>query len=155
PMLDVLLATALILSTGGHRSPFSLWLVFAIMGAGFSRYRWLPVVTALTALTVHCLIAAGPPNEALDYSGFFVRTSYYFGLASVLSAITFYLNAQAQALTVLESVSRPMAAAMTREEVIEILLERLATELSLEDVSYSSTDIADTGKSDVSASGRG
>lgn len=136
PIIDVFCAYALIITTGGYLSPFNMWLIFAIVTSGFSRYRRLPLITGVLALAAHCIISLVPQNQPLALSVFVVRTAYLFGLASVLSAVGFYLNREARALTVLESISRPLAEAMTRDQVVRTLLERLTTELVLDDAEF-------------------
>src|SRR5215468_7351692 len=99
PIIDVICSYALIISTGGYLSPFNMWLVFAVVTSGFSRYRRLPLITAILALAAHCIISLVPQKLPLDLSVFLVRTVYLFGLAAVLSAVGFYLNREARALT--------------------------------------------------------
>src|SRR5207247_6474695 len=102
PLLDVVVATMLIIATDGYLSPFSLWLVFAVVSAGFSRYRQLPFITAGLALTAQVLIATIPQVRPLDVTVFAVRVGYLFGVAAVLSAISSYLTAQSLALSTIE-----------------------------------------------------
>lgn len=138
PILDVIFAYALIITTNGYLSPFNMWLVFAVVTSGFSRFRRLPLITGILALAAHCIISLVPQKEPLDLSVFVVRTAYLFGLASVLSAVAFYLNREARALTVLESISRPLAEAITHDQVVRTLLERMTAELALDDAEFHS-----------------
>ncbi|MBI1825536.1 MAG: hypothetical protein HY287_10275 [Planctomycetes bacterium] len=134
PLLDVLFAALLIVATDGYLSPFHLWLVFAVVSAGFSRYRTLPFATAFFALAAHSLIAIIPQEQPLDVSIFAVRAGYVFGVAAVLSTICSFLTVQSFALSKIEEAGRKFAEAMSETDMLRMLIEQLVAAIDFDRV---------------------
>jgi signal transduction histidine kinase len=132
PVVDVLCAALLIIVTDGYLSPFNLWLVFAVVSSGFSRYRRLPLFTAALALLAHSLIATIPQEHPPDYSVFAVRTAYLFGFAAVLALISSSLVGQSRALATIEDTAAQLGETRTREAAGGVLLTRLTDALHLD-----------------------
>jgi signal transduction histidine kinase len=106
---DVLLITLLIVATDGYLSPFNLWFVVAVVGSSFSRYRFLPLLTAGMGLAAHSAIAAIPQEQPLDVSVFVVRTGYLFGVAALLSSMSTYLLRHSRDVALLEQAGGLLA----------------------------------------------
>lgn len=139
-VLDVVFSAGLLITTDGYLSPFSLWLVIAVVAAAPSGRRFLPWVTAGMGLLVHCLIAMIPQSQPLDSAVFIVRTGFLFGVASVLSTISTYQSRQSQVLAFMEEVGRRFADARTREEACRTLLELVTARLRADGVSITLSD---------------
>ena len=60
PVFDLLAASVLVVSTGGFRSPFNMWFVFAVVGTGFTRFRYLPLITLAVAIALQYGISQIP-----------------------------------------------------------------------------------------------
>jgi signal transduction histidine kinase len=140
PVLDVACASTLIIATDGYLSPFNLWLVFAVVSSGFSRYRRLPLFTAALGLLAHSLIATIPQEQPPDYAVFGVRTGYLFAFAAVLSLISSHLVAQAKALAVIEDAGRRLGDAATSHAALRILLAKLTETLHIAGARLSLSD---------------
>ena len=68
PLFDLVAASVLVVSTGGLRSPFNMWFVFAVAGTGFTRFRYLPLVTMAIAVLLQYGISQTPqPPARFDY----------------------------------------------------------------------------------------
>src|SRR5688572_7585316 len=71
PVFDLLAASVLVVSTGGFLSPFNMWFVFAVVGTGFTRFRYLPLVTMAIAIALQYGIVQIPQATETDTTMFF------------------------------------------------------------------------------------
>jgi signal transduction histidine kinase len=138
--LDVLFGGGLILGTEGYESPFTIWLVIAVVASATSGQRLLPWTTALLGLLAHCLIAFIPQVEPLDKAIFIVRTGFLFGVAGVLSTIGTYQSRQSLILASLEEIGRRLSDARTRRSACETLLEVIMARLRPDGASVTLSD---------------
>ncbi|HVL38164.1 MAG TPA: histidine kinase [Fimbriimonadaceae bacterium] len=127
PVLDVLFATILILSTQGHQSPFTLWIVFAVVATSFSRYKLLPLAATGLGLLAHGVIAATPQQTPLDPGLFMVRTGYLLGFAAIVAMLSSHLNRQSQVIAALERIERELAESNEESEAASALERGVAT----------------------------
>jgi len=140
PLLDVVFAMLLILATDGYLSPFNLWLVFAVVGAGFSPYRLLPLLTALVALAANVLIACVPQERPLDIAVFTVRAGYLFAVATLVSSMCSYLTRQSLAVATIDRIARLMSGAVRRNQVARMLAHEVHRGFRLTGVAVSLDD---------------
>lgn len=124
--LDVVLASAFVISTGGYLSPFTLWFVICVVISAASSQRTLPWITAGLGIAGHCLIALIPQAQPLDGALFMVRTGFLFGVAGVISAFSRQQARQTQILAFVEDMGRRLTDSRTREQVCHALLEAIS-----------------------------
>lgn len=122
-ILDVVLAAALVITTNGYLSPFTLWLIIAVVISAAGSQRALPWITAGLGLVAHCLIALVPQERPLNWGIFLVRTGFLFGVAGLLSVISRYQARQSRILASIEEAGRRFGESGTREQVCRTLLE--------------------------------
>lgn len=139
-VLDVLFGAGLILGTEGYKSPFTIWLVIAVVASATSGLRLLPWTTALLGLLAHSLIAFIPQAEPLDKAIFIVRTGFLFGVAGVLSTIGTYQSRQSLILASLEEIGRRLSDSRTPKSACETLLEVIMARLRPDGASVTLSD---------------
>ena len=106
PFLDLVLAGLLILSTNGYLSPFTLWIVFAVVETAFvGRTRLTFVVAGLGAM-IHMLIALVPQDRPLDTAVLVVRVSYLAGFALLVGSVGGVLARRNRELAGIEGLGR-------------------------------------------------
>jgi signal transduction histidine kinase len=131
PLFDVGFASLLIITTGGYLSPFSLWMIFAVVGTGFSRYRTLTAATILAAMLCQILIAQIPQGMALDWSAFIVRNLFLLGVGAVIAFLGAYLSEQSKVLAILDETGTRLAKALAEEDAARVFLLQVAQLLNL------------------------
>lgn len=134
PFLDIGFAVALISVTGGYTSPFNLWMVFGVIGTGFSRYTWLPWLATGMGFLGHLVIVNLPQPVPLDVPLVLVRATFLLGVGAVVAVTTSYLTQQSKLLAAIESAAREFSQAQTEEDTITILLRHLQANLGLDEV---------------------
>lgn len=120
---DVACAGFLILSTDGYLSPFNLWLVFAVVASGYSRFRFLPVLATGLGILAHTAIAQVPQYLPLQTGVFAVRTAYLFGFAYILAFLGSRLAIQSRALELVERAGGRMGESLTLEAIAQVLAD--------------------------------
>lgn len=134
PLLDIGFAVALISFTGSYTSPFNLWVVFGVIGTGFSRYAWLPWLATGMGFLGHVVIASVPQPVPLDVTVVLVRATFLLGVGAVVAVTTSYLTQQSKLLAAIESAAGEFSQAHTEDDVVTILLRNLQSNLGLDEV---------------------
>ncbi|MEZ0327827.1 MAG: sensor histidine kinase [Fimbriimonas sp.] len=121
PLVDIAAASALILATDGHASPFNTWLVLIVVATGFSPDRRIPLMATMVAIAAHISIALVPQAVELNPALLVVRTTYLFGFAAMVAVLGGALSRQARALGAVERTGAALAAAKSETEATELL----------------------------------
>lgn len=127
PFLDVLFCGILILGTEGYLSPFSLWLVMAVVSASFCADTRIVLGATALAMVLQVLIAFVPQTAPLDLPSFAGRTTFILALGLVMSYVGNLLSRKSMMLSSIDVFSRAMSECSRQGEAVELLLDHLTT----------------------------
>ncbi|MGI8922517.1 MAG: sensor histidine kinase [Fimbriimonadales bacterium] len=140
PIFDILMASLLVVVTGGFNSPFNLWFLFAVVGTGLSRFRYLPVATMAAAIVAQYLITRLPQPQPVDTEAFIAGTVSRFALAAVIAFISAYLTNLSKTLALMEQTGNLLGNTVTERDASRVFLWQTAT---LIDLSYGKVSIVE------------
>jgi signal transduction histidine kinase len=135
--LDVLFGAALIGNTGAHQSPFYLWIVFTIVGAGLKGGWGTVARVCLAELILYLYVALRLPS--LDHSefvllGFLAWTVLLFAVALVLAHMGQRLLEQNRRLASLHQAAAHISAGRTPADILGRAADSLTDLLEAERV---------------------
>ena len=130
PMFDLLAATVLVLSTGGFESPFNMWFVFAVVGTGFTRFRYLPLVTMAIAIVLQYGIAELQTGDA-DQTMFYASMVNRFGVAVVIAFVSSYLTNLSKTVAIVEEAGRLLGDTVNERDAARVFLWKASELLGL------------------------
>jgi signal transduction histidine kinase len=131
PLFDLLAASLLVMSTGGFRSPFNMWFVFAVVGTGFTRFRYLPLVTMAMAIALQYGIAQIPQASDADQTMFFASMVNRFGVAVVIAFVSSYLTNLSKDIAVVEEAGRLLGDTVNERDAARVFLWKSSELLGL------------------------
>jgi signal transduction histidine kinase len=131
PLFDIILATLLVIVTGGYESPYTIWYVFAVVGTGFSRFRYLPVATMAAGVLAQYFVARIPNLGPADMSGFVASMVARFGVAAVIAFVSSYLTNLSKNLSVMEETGRLLGNTVVEKDAARVFLWQTARLLDL------------------------
>ena len=131
PLFDLLAASVLVVSTGGFRSPFNMWFVFAVVGTGFTRFRYLPLVTMAIAIVLQYGIAQIPQASETDQTMFFASMVNRFGVAVVIAFVATYLTNLSKNIAVVEEAGRLLGDTVNERDAARVFLWKASELLGL------------------------
>ena len=150
PIFDLLAASVLVVSTGGFRSPFNMWFVFAVVGTGFTRFRYLPLITMAVAIALQYGIAqiplaaevaafflgqpqpVDPPiNPEPDQIQFFASMVNRFGVAAVIAFVSSYLTNLSKTVAIVEEAGRLLGDTVNERDAARVFLWKASDLLGL------------------------
>ncbi|MDQ2987078.1 MAG: histidine kinase [Armatimonadota bacterium] len=159
PIFDLLAASVLVVATGGFQSPFNMWFVFAVVGTGFTRFRYLPLITMAVAIALQYAIAqiplaaevvaaipgtTGPidvPRNLLpDQTVFFASMVNRFGVAAVIAFVSSYLTNLSKTVAIVEEAGRLLGDTVNERDAARVFLWKASELLGL---TYGKLTLAD------------
>ena len=131
PLFVLLAASVLVVSTGGFRSPFNMWFVFAVVGTGFTRFRYLPLITMAIAIVLQYAIAQIPQSSETDQTMFFASMVNRFGVAVVIAFVATYLTNLSKNIAVVEEAGRLLGDTVNERDAARVFLWKASELLGL------------------------
>jgi signal transduction histidine kinase len=131
--LDVLCGSALIATTGAHKSPFFMWNVFTVVSSALNN-GWRTAVRVCLAQTVLYVTICLPNVAHADFrlAVFVVRTSYLLVIALVLANMGQRLLEQNRMLTGLHRAAAHMSAGRSTTEILGRIADSLTDMLEVD-----------------------
>lgn len=151
PFVDLVLSGLLILATNGYLSPFTLWIVFAVVETAFVGTLRHTVAVAAIGAGIHLLVALVPQARPLDLSVLLVRVSYLAGFGVLVGSLGGILARRNRELSGIEDLGRRLeespdvlSACMVAEGAFGRALRAEAVEVISGNVCYASVAVPKT-----------